>query len=519
MSQDKVIIFDTTLRDGEQSAGTSMAVDEKLEIARQLARLKVDVIEAGFAASSLGDFQAVETIAREVKETAIASLARALPNDIDKAWEAIKGAEEPRIHVFISSSDIHIIHQLQKNPEEVMEQAVNMVKRAKGYCSNVEFSPMDASRTGTKFLYQMLEEVIRAGATTVNIPDTVGYAIPSAFGQLIRDIRINVNNIEKAVISVHCHNDLGLSTANSLAAVEAGARQVEGCINGIGERAGNAALEEMIMALHTRRDHFGINIGVDTTRLYSTSRLVSRITGMSVQPNKAIVGGNAFRHSSGIHQDAILKERTTFELMEPKSVGWPRSELVLGKLSGRAGLSSRLEDLGYKLNQKELNRVFEAFKDLADNKREVTDRDLEALMAEEKRTAKDDITFKLDHVQFSSGDHDIPTATVRVVGYDDHMYSEAATGNGPVDAVCNAIQKVVNVPVKLVDFNIQSITEGMDAMGEVTIRVERGGRVYLGLGTSTDVVVASAKAYVAALNRVVSIEGIDKSSTSNSDST
>ena len=508
MSQDKVMIFDTTLRDGEQSAGISMTVEEKLEVARQLSRLRVDIIEAGFAASSPGDFKAVQTIAREVKGPVIASLARAVPDDVDRAWESLKDAEEPRIHVFISSSDIHILHQLRKNREEVVEMAVNMVKRAKGYCSNVEFSPMDATRTGPEFLFQMLEEVIRAGATTVNIADTVGCAIPSVFGQLIRDIRANVPNIDKAVISVHCHNDLGLSTANSLAAVEAGVRQVEGCINGIGERAGNAALEEIIMALHTRGDHFGVTIGIDTTQLYPTSRLVSRISGFLVQPNKAIVGGNAFRHASGIHQDAILKERTTFELMDPRSVGWPASELVLGKLSGRAGLRARLEELGYQLTKEELNRVFQAFKDLADKKREVTDRDLEALMAEEKRTALEPSLFKLDHVLFSGGDRDMSTATVGIIAPDGSTRTETATGTGPVDSVCKAIRQAVGVEVKLVDYRVQSITEGLDALGDVTVRLEREGKVYMGRGTSMDIVVASGIAYLAALNRLINIEGM-----------
>ncbi len=507
MAEDRVIIFDTTLRDGEQAAGAAMTGEEKLEIARQLQRLGVDVIEAGFAASSPGDFEAVRTIAREVRGVAIASLARAHPVDVDRAWEALKEAEHPRIHVFLSSSDIHIMHQLRKNREEVMELAVNMVSRARKYCSDVEFSPMDATRTQPEYLYQLLEAVIDAGASTVNIPDTVGYAIPSEFGQLIRNIRENVPNIHKAVISVHCHNDLGLSVANSLAAVLAGARQVEGCINGLGERAGNAAIEEVIMGLHTRKDIFRVTTGINTNQIYPTSRLVSRITGFAVQPNKAIVGENAFRHASGIHQDGVIKERTTYEIMDPTSIGWPGSVLVLGKLSGRAGLRARLEALGYQLTTEELDRVFQAFKLLADKKREVTDRDLESLMAEERRTAVEVTTFKLEHVQVSSSTGGIPTATVRVVAPDNQVRIQASTGNGPVDAVCKAIDKAIGVPVKLVDFNVQSVTGGLDAIGEVTIRVEKDGKVYVGRGASTDILEASAKAYLNALNRLFAIEG------------
>ena len=508
MDQDKVIVFDTTLRDGEQSAGIGMTGEEKLEIARQLARLRVDVIEAGFAASSPGDFQAVKTIAHEVKGPGIASLARAHPSDVDQAWEALKGGENPRIHVFLSTSDIHIMHQLRKNREEVMEMAISMVARAKKYCDNVEFSPMDATRTTPEYLFQLLESVINAGATTVNIADTVGYAIPSQFSQLIMDIQENVPNIHKAVLSVHCHNDLGLSVANSIAAIQAGARQVEGCINGIGERAGNASLEEIIMALHTRQDFLNVTTDVDTTQIYPTSRMVSRITGMPVQPNKSVVGENAFRHASGIHQDGVIKERTTYELMDPVSIGWPGSTLVLGKLSGRAGLRARLEALGYMLSRDELDNVFDAFKVLADKKQEVTDRDLESLMAEEKRVAAEPITYTLDHVQFSGGDHDIATATVRVLGPGQQVYSDAATGNGPVDAVCKAIQRATGVNINLVDFNIHAVTEGLDSIGEVVIRVEQEGKTHTGRGASTDIIVASAKAYLSGVNRLIAQEGL-----------
>ena len=508
MAKDTITIFDTTLRDGEQSAGIGMTGEEKLEIAHQLARLKVDVIEAGFAASSPGDFQAVNTIAQEVRGPVICSLARAHPDDVDQAWEALKGGENVRIHVFLSSSDIHIMHQLRKNREEVMDMAVSMVERAKKYCDNVEFSPMDATRTTPEYLYQLLEAVISAGATTVNIADTVGYTVPSLFGGLIRDIRENVPNIHKAVVSVHCHNDLGLSVSNSLAAIEAGARQVEGCINGIGERAGNASLEEIIMSLHTRKDHFGVSSDVDTRQLYPTSRLVSRITGMPVQPNKSVVGENAFRHASGIHQDGVLKERTTYELMDPISIGWPGNELVLGKLSGRAGLRSRLEALGYVLSKEDLDRVFEAFKVLADRKHEVTDRDLESLMAEEKRVAAEPVTYTLDQVQFSGGDHDIATATVRVIGPGQEVYSDAATGNGPVDAVCKAVQRATQVQARLADFSVRSVTEGLDSIGEVVVRVEQDGETFTGRGASTDIIVASAKAYLSAVNRLIAQEGL-----------
>ena len=508
MASDRVIIFDTTLRDGEQSAGIGMTGEEKLEIARQLARLQVDVIEAGFAASSPGDFKAVKAIAEKVKGPVIASLARAHPNDVDQAWEALKGGGNPRIHVFLSSSDIHIMHQLRKNREEVMDLAVSMVTRAKKYCDNVEFSPMDATRTNPEYLYQMLKAVIDAGATTVNIADTVGYAIPSQFAGLMTDIQENVPNIHRAILSVHCHNDLGLSVSNSIAAVESGARQVEGCINGIGERAGNASLEEIIMALHTRADILHLTTGIDTTQIYPTSRLVSRITGMPVQPNKSVVGDNAFRHASGIHQDGVLKERSTYELMDPLSIGRPISALVLGKLSGRAGLRSRLETLGYTMSREELDSAFEAFKVLADKKQEVTDRDLDSLVGEEKRIAAEPITYALDQVQFSGGDHDIATATVRVIGPGDQQYSDAATGNGPVDAVCKAIHRATGVEANLVDFSVHSVTEGLDSIGEVVIRVEQDGKIFRGRGASTDIIVASAKAYLSAVNRLIAQEGL-----------
>ena len=506
MTQDKVLIFDTTLRDGEQSAGIGLTTTEKLDIAKQLERLGVDIIEAGFAASSPGDFQAVKTIAAEVRKPIIASLARCHPDDIDSAWEAIKDAEKPRIHTFISSSDVQIMHQLRRNPEEVLDMAVASVERAKSYCEDVEFSPMDATRTDIEYLYHLVEAAIAAGATTVNIPDTVGYTVPAEFHERIRLIMESVSNIDKAVVSVHCHNDLGNAAANSIAAVQAGARQVEGCINGLGERAGNAALEEIIMTLETRKDLLGVGTNIDTAQIYRTSRMVSDITGFPVQPNKAIVGANAFRHASGIHQDGVLKERTTFEIMEPESVGWPTQSLVLGKLSGRAGLRARLEELGYALDQEQLNDAFEAFKDLADRKREVNDADLEALMSDQRRTKSEVAVYTLDHVQVSSGNHDIPTATVRLTDQDGESVTDAATGTGPVDAVYQAINRVIQVPNKLTEFHVDAVTEGIDAIGDVTIRIEKDGDTYVGRGSDTDIIVASAKAYMNALNRLLVIE-------------
>ncbi|MCH2525023.1 MAG: 2-isopropylmalate synthase [Dehalococcoidia bacterium] len=506
MPSDKVVIFDTTLRDGEQAAGAAMTLEEKIEIAKQLERLNVDVIEAGFAASSPGDFEAVKTIAEQVRKPIIASLSHANIEAVDKAAEALRNASKPRIHVFLSSSDIHLMHQLRKNREEVMEMAIAAVSRAKSYYDDIEFSPMDATRTDASYLYVLLEAAIEAGATTINIPDTVGYAMPEEFANLLIGIQKNIPNWGNTTLSVHCHNDLGLSVANSLAAVKVGARQVEGCINGLGERAGNASIEEVIMGLKTRGDFFGIHIGVDTTQLYRTSRLVSDITGFSVQANKAVVGQNAFRHASGIHQDGVLKDSSTYEIMDPRSVGIPSNSLVLGKLSGRAGLRSRLEELGYKLEAEDLNRVFEGFKELADKKREVTDKDLEALMSDNRRS-EDDL-YKLEHVQVSCGDHEIPTATVRLVSPEGDILTDAATGTGPVDAVYLAINRILKVPSTLKEFSIGAITEGTDALGDVTIRIEKNSKIYTGRGSHTDIIVASAKAYINALNKLMAIEGI-----------
>jgi 2-isopropylmalate synthase len=498
---DFVRIFDTTLRDGEQSPGATLNVDEKLEIALQLERLGVDVIEAGFPITSPGDFEAVSLIASQIKNATVCGLARGVEADIDRAWEAVKGAQSPRIHVFISSSDIHLMHQMRKSREETLEMTRAMVKRAKGYLSDVEFSPMDASRTQPKYLYEMLKIAIEAGATTLNIPDTVGYAHPEEYAALIAGILEHVPGAAGTIISVHCHDDLGMATANSLAAVKAGARQIECTINGIGERAGNTSLEEVVMALRTRKDAFGVDSRVDATQIYRTSRLVSSRTGMVVQPNKAIVGANAFAHMSGIHQDGVLKERTTFEIIDPKDVGLGESLLVLGKLSGRHGFKQRLEELGYHLGPEDLNRAFLSFKKLADQKRDITDRDLEALVSHEMRVV--DAGYRIDHVQVVCGDHTVPTATVKMITPDGSVVTESSTGTGPVDAAYKAIDRVFGVSVKLNEYVVQAVTAGIDALGEVTVRVQHEGRVYSGHAANTDVVVASARAYVNALNRLV----------------
>ncbi|OGO02184.1 MAG: 2-isopropylmalate synthase [Chloroflexi bacterium RBG_13_53_26] len=498
---DKVTIFDTTLRDGEQAAGGMLNVQEKLEIARQLEKLGVDVIEGGFPASSKGDFEAVRLIAREIRQSAICALTHANAKAIDTAWEAIQEAEHPRIHVFLSASDVHLSYQLKKSREEVLGQARDMVARAKTYVNDVEFSPMDASRTDPAYLYMILEAVIKAGATTVNIPDTVGYAIPQEFGNLIQGIFRNVPNIGRAIVSVHCHDDLGLAVANSLEAVRQGARQVECTLNGIGERAGNASLEEIVMALKTRHDLFNLTTRIDTTQIYKTSRLVSELTGFMVQPNKAVVGSNAFRHQSGIHQDGVIKKAITYEIMDPRDVGIPASRLVLGKLSGRHAFRERLAELGLALAEEELNRAFDAFKEVAEKKKEVTDRDLETLVAEEMRTASE--IYHLDHIGVSCGDHGIPTATVRLIGPNDQVFADAALGAGPVDAVYRAINRIIGVPNKLTEFSVSSVTAGIDAIGEVLIRIESDGVSYTGRGAATDIIVASARAYMNALNRLL----------------
>ena len=503
----RVIIFDTTLRDGEQAAGGTLNIQEKLEIARQLEKLKVDVIEAGFPISSPGDFDAVKLISKEVRNSSICGLSHANPEAIDRAWEAIKGAAQPRIHIFLSSSDIHLLHQLKKSRDEILQTSREMVARAVKYTSDVEFSPMDASRTNVEFLYQILEAVIDAGATTVNIPDTVGYAIPQEWGKRIEGIFKNVPNIGKAVVSVHCHDDLGLAVANSLEAVRLGARQVECTINGIGERAGNASLEETVMAIRTRKDFFNLSTGIDATHIYSTSRLVSELTGFLVQPNKAIVGANAFRHQSGIHQDGVIKLPITYEIMDPKDVGISASSLVLGKLSGRHAFKERLAELGFELDEQDLARAFQAFKELADKKKEVTDKDIESVVAQQKRTVSE--VYRLQMVQVSCGSG-MPTAAVRLSGPDGETLADAALGTGPVDAVYKAINRIVGVSNKLTEFSVKSVTEGIDAQGEVLIRIESDGVTYTGRGADTDIIVASAKAYMNALNRLLSVNRVNK---------
>jgi 2-isopropylmalate synthase len=504
---EKVIIFDTTLRDGEAAAGASLNLQEKLEIARHLEKLGVDVIEAGFPVTSPGDFEAVSLIAKEVRTPVICVLTHANLEAVDQSWEAVKGAEHPRIHIVLSSSDIHLFYQLRKSREEILKMSCDTVVHARKYCDDIEFSAMDASRTEPEYIYEILWAVIEAGATTVNIPDTVGYAMPEQFGALIEGVFKNVPNIDRAIVSVHCHNDLGLAVANSLEALRRGARQVEGTINGIGERAGNASLEEIVMALKTRQDFFDLTTNIDTTQIYNTSRLVSELTGFTVQPNKAIVGANAFRHSAGLHIDGVIKMPGTFEIMDPKSVGIPSSSLVLGKTSGRHAFQERLAELGYSLSEENFSRAFTAFKELADKKRDVTDKDIESIVAEEKRTVTE--VYHLDHVEVSCGDHSIPTATVRLIGPGGQSLADAALGTGPVDAVYKAINRIVGIPNELTEFTVKSVTEGIDAIGGVLIRIESEGITYTGRGAATDIIVASAKAYMNALNRLLAVKKVD----------
>jgi 2-isopropylmalate synthase len=504
---EKIYIFDTTLRDGEQSAGVAFTPQEKLEIARQLERLGVDIIEAGFPCSTPGDLEAVQMISREVRDTSIAALARAVPTDIDTAWEAIKDAADPRIHVFINSSDIQMAHQLHKDREQVLTQAEAMVKHAAKYTSNVEFSPMDATRSDPRFIYSIVERCIDAGATTINIPDSVGYAITDELGAFFRSIFENVPNIHKARVSFHGQNDLGLCTANTLAAIQNGARQVEVTINGIGERAGNTSLEEVVMALKTRKDYLGFETSINTREIYRASKLVETYSGMPVQWNTAVVGKNAFRHGSGIHQDGILKLRETWEIMDPAEIGIPQgTQLVMGKLSGRHAFKVHMEELGYELTDEELSRVFGAFKELADKKMELDDRDIEAIVNENMRSMED-AAWRIEQVQVTAGDHSTPTATLRLVDPDGNIRTDAATGTGPVDAVYRAMNRITNLTPKLTEFSVNSVTEGIDAQGEVTIRIEENERTYTGRAADTDIIVASAKAYMSALNRMLAVTG------------
>ncbi|MBI4401295.1 MAG: 2-isopropylmalate synthase [Nitrospirae bacterium] len=492
-------IFDTTLRDGEQSPGASMNVEEKVMIAKQLARLNVDIIEAGFAYSSPGDFEAVRRIAQEVEGPIICSLARARPEDIDRAWEALKGAPKVRIHTFLSTSDIHLKYQFRMSREEALKRAVDMVRRARGYAQDVEFSPMDASRSDPSYLHEVLEAVIEAGAGTINIPDTVGYATSQEFGLLIRGIREKVKNSSRAVISVHCHNDLGLAVANSLAAIQEGAGQAECTINGIGERAGNASLEEIVMGLRTRKDFYGADTAIRTEELSKTSRLVSKITGMVVQPNKAIVGANAFAHTSGIHQDGLLKEKSTYEIMRPESIGLVQSKLVMGKLSGRHAFRQRLEELGYRLSEEEINHAFDRFKRLGDQKKEVYEEDLEVILSEE--IAKIPERFVLKSLYTESGTNRVPTATVELE-IDGRLVKQTGTGDGPVDAAYRTIAAMTQTKSRLLSYVVKAITGGTDAQGEVSVRVEEGKKTATGHGADTDIIVASARAYLNALNKL-----------------
>lgn len=497
--KNRIVVFDTTLRDGEQSPGASMNVDEKIRVANQLEKLKVDVIEAGFPIASDGDFDAVRKVAKAVKECEVAGLARANRKDIDRAWEALKVAVNPRIHTFLATSDIHLKYKLKKSREDVLEAAVAAVKHARSYTRNVEFSAEDAVRSDVDYLCRVVEAVVKAGAVTVNIPDTVGYAIPSEFGRLIRTIREKVPNIDETVISVHCHNDLGLAVANSLAAIENGAGQVECTINGIGERAGNASLEEIVMAIRTRGDLLHYETGIDTENIYPTSRLVTQITGMIVQPNKAIVGANAFAHEAGIHQDGVLKEKSTYEIMTPESVGVSHNLLILGKHSGRHAFKERIKELGYNLDDKNLEKAFVRFKSLADKKKEIFDEDLDAIIADEIIRIPD--KFKLVYLNVSSGTVTVPTATVQME-VDGKMKQEAGFGVGPVDAVYETIAKITKTKSKLLRYSVSSITSGMDAQGEVTVRVEEDGKSVIGQGAHTDIIVASAKAYINAMNKL-----------------
>ncbi|MBW2403747.1 MAG: 2-isopropylmalate synthase [Deltaproteobacteria bacterium] len=530
MQPDHVRIFDTTLRDGEQSPGATMTSSEKLEVAKTLSRLGVDVIEAGFAAASDDDLRAVKTIAEAVGVTGvegrpipepptICSLARAHKSDIDKAAEAVAPAKRGRIHTFIATSPIHREHKLRMSKAEVLAKITEMVSYARSFCDDVEFSPEDAGRTEMEFLYEALQAAIEAGASTLNIPDTVGYTIPVEFGERIAMLRQNVPGIDNAVISVHCHDDLGMAVANSLSAVVNGARQVEVAVNGIGERAGNASLEEVVMALHVRRDLFGIGTHVDTTQLTRASRLVSKVTGMIVQPNKAIVGANAFAHEAGIHQDGMLKHEETYEIMRPETVGAGTTQLILGKHSGRHAFANRLTELGYSVSGDGLNKAFARFKKLADKKKHITDADLLALLSDELYQPKE--FWRLDAIQVGCGTG-MPTATVKLTGPDGQTQTSAEVGTGPVDAAYKAIQNLVHVPCSLLEYTVQSVTEGIDALGEVSVRVSTDdndappekinpqyehsrARVFHGHGAHTDVIVASAKAYIAAINRILAI--------------
>ena len=503
MSLERLVIFDTTLRDGEQCPGASLNRKEKLEIARKLAALNVDVIEAGFPVASPGDFDSVKEIAREIRGSSIAGLARALEKDIETAARALEKAESPRIHIFLSTSKTHREHKLQKNKSEIIKMATDAVQFGKKFCDDIEFSPEDASRTEQDFLCEVIEAVIDAGAKTVNIPDTVGYAVPDEFGELISNINSSVNNIDKAVISVHCHNDLGMAVANSLAAVKAGARQVECTVNGIGERAGNAAMEEIVMALKTRRNFFGVDTRIDTKQIMPCSKLVSSLTGFFVQRNKAIVGKNAFAHESGVHQDGFLKKKDTYEIMNPKDIGLEDSELVLGKHSGRNALSKKIENLGYKLTDNELREVFEDFKILADEKKDLFEEDILSLIQKQKLSEENLITYKLESIKCSFESGKTPKASVVLTNRDGEKNEATANGDGPVDSICNAIDTITGLSCKLIDYQVMSKTKGRDAQGEVTVRVVSDNQEVLGKGVGVNTIEASGFAYINAINKLL----------------
>ncbi|VAW92112.1 2-isopropylmalate synthase [hydrothermal vent metagenome] len=502
-NSDSIIIFDTTLRDGEQSPGASMTLDEKVRIAKALEKMHVDVIEAGFPIASQGDFESVQAVANTIKDSRVCGLARALDKDIQRVGDALKNANAGRIHTFIATSPIHMQQKLRMEPEQVIEQAVKAVKLARQFTDDVEFSPEDAGRSDLDFLCRVLDAVIDAGATTVNIPDTVGYNLPEQFGQLIYNLREKVTNSDKAIFSVHCHNDLGLAVANSLSAVMNGARQVECTINGLGERAGNASLEEVVMAVRTRKDLFTANVNhIDSTQIMNCSRLVSGITGFAVQPNKAIVGANAFAHESGIHQDGVLKNRETYEIMRAEDVGLTTNRMVLGKHSGRNAFKTRLAELGVEFkSEDELNTAFSSFKDLADKKHEIFDDDLQALVTEANLETENE-RLRLVAMKVCSETGEKPNAELTLM-FDDKEVSARSTGGGPVDAVFKALESVVNSGTELLLYSVNNITSGTDAQGEVTVRLERGGRIVNGLGADTDIVIASAKAYINALNKIM----------------
>ena len=499
-ASERVYIFDTTLRDGEQAPGASLNTEEKMKVAAQLEKLGVDIIEAGFPAASPGDFEAVEKIAKALKKTVIAGLSRAMRKDIETCAKALKAAKRPRIHTFISSSDIHLKHLFRKSREEAIQATADAVKFARNFTDDVEFSAQDASRSDLDFLCHMIETAIKNGAKTVNVPDTVGYAIPTEYGQMVATLKNRVPNINKAVISVHCHNDLGLAVANSLSAIRNGARQVECTINGIGERAGNASLEEIVMVLKTRHDLYPYATGIDTREIYKTSRLVSTLTGFMIQPNKAVVGNNAFAHESGIHQDGMLKYRQNYEIMTPQEIGVPESRLVLGKHSGRHAFKKRLEDLGYSLSPEAIDALFAKFKDLADKKKSVYDEDIEALI--EEKIASSAENYRMTYLHTSAGTTTLPTATLKVKKGEGES-KEAATGDGPVDAVFNAIDKATGFKGKLENYSLKALTQGKDAQGEVTVTVAVNGDEAHGRGVSTDVIEASAKAYLNAVNKLL----------------